>query len=109
MEQTQDHISLLQSNINDICDAQALAAFFKAFGDSTRLLILHALSRGECCVSELASSLDMTQSAVSHQLQLLRQNRLVKYRREGKQIYYSLDDDHVYAILAAGIEHISET
>ena len=85
-----------------------LAELFKAFGDSTRIRILFALFEAEICVCDLAESLNMTQSAVSHQLRLLKQARLVNGRREGKQIIYYLADDHVRTIISMGMEHINE-
>ena len=85
-----------------------LSELFKMLGDSTRVKILYALSQGEMCVCDIVELLDVTQSAVSHQLRLLKQARLVKYRREGKSAIYSISDDHVYTILSMGIEHISE-
>ena len=83
-----------------------LAELYKVFGDSTRIRILHILSNQELCVQDIADSLSMTQSAISHQLRILKQNFLVKNRREGKTIYYSLDDDHVAMIMAQGLEHV---
>ncbi|MBP5209292.1 MAG: winged helix-turn-helix transcriptional regulator [Clostridia bacterium] len=88
--------------------AQELAELFKIFGDATRLRILYALLRGETCVRDLASSLGMTPSAVSHQLMILRTSKLVRTRRDGKSIYYSLADDHVRTIIEMGTEHILE-
>lgn len=85
-----------------------LADLFKVFGDSSRIRILYKLLEDEYCVQYLADALDMTQSAVSHQLKILKMNKLVKSRREGRQIYYSLADDHVSTILSMGKEHISE-
>ena len=85
-----------------------LADFFKIFGDGTRIRILQLLLAGEKNVGELAEALDMSQSAVSHQLRILRQNDLVKYRKEGKTVFYSLSDDHIQTILAQGMEHINE-
>ncbi len=84
------------------------AEFFKVFGDPTRIRILTALSEGEMCVCCLCDILEMKQSAVSHQLSVLKAARLIKNRREGKQIYYSLDDAHVGAILCTGISHVEE-
>ncbi|MCI8280936.1 MAG: helix-turn-helix transcriptional regulator [Lachnospiraceae bacterium] len=86
----------------------ALADLFKVFGDPTRIRILHALSCRELCVCDIAETLGMTQSAISHQLRVLKQSRLVTYRREGKTIYYSLADNHVHTILAQGLEHVME-
>lgn len=85
-----------------------LADLFKVFGDPTRLRILHVLSCQELCVCDIADALGMTQSAISHQLRVLKQIHLVKFRREGKTIFYSLADDHVYTILAQGLEHVME-
>ena len=85
-----------------------LADLFKVFGDSSRIRILYKMLEGEFCVQELADTLSMTQSAVSHQLKILKLNKLVKNRRDGKQMYYSLADDHVSTILAMGKEHIEE-
>ena len=85
-----------------------LAELFKVFGDSTRMRILFVLFEAEVCVCDLAEALNMTQSAISHQLRILKQNKLVKNRREGKSIFYSLADDHVRAIIAQGREHIEE-
>lgn len=85
-----------------------LAELFKVFGDSTRIKILFALFADEFCVGDLADKLGMTQSAVSHQLKILKVNKLVTGRRDGKQIYYSLADEHVRTIIAMGREHIEE-
>lgn len=82
------------------------ADFFKVFGDSSRLKLLKLLLKGEMCVSDIAEKLNMSQSAISHQLRVLRQSRLVKYRREGKTVFYSLDDEHVEHIIEEGITHI---
>lgn len=85
-----------------------LAELFKVFGDSTRIRILYVLFEAEVCVCDLAQSLQMTQSAISHQLRILKGAKLVKSRREGKSIFYSLADEHVRTILAMGQEHIEE-
>ncbi|MBQ7278813.1 MAG: winged helix-turn-helix transcriptional regulator [Clostridia bacterium] len=85
-----------------------LAELFKVFGDSTRIRILYVLFESEVCVCDIASLLNISTSAVSHQLRVLKANRLVKYRREGKTVYYSLADDHVYTILKQGMDHIQE-
>lgn len=87
---------------------QQLADFFKVFGDVTRIRILQVLKQSEMCVCDLALTLDMTQSAISHQLRFLKQMALVKNRREGKTIFYSLADDHIETILRMGTEHIEE-
>jgi len=85
-----------------------LADFFKVFGDTTRFKILYALDKSDLCVCDISTLLNMTISAVSHQLKVLRENNLVKTRREGKVVYYSLADDHVKEILECGMEHIQE-
>ena len=85
-----------------------LAELFKVFGDSTRIRILFALFEEEMCVCDIAESLNMTQSAISHQLKILKQSKLVGNRREGKQIVYFLADDHVRTIIDQGINHIEE-
>ncbi|WP_341479101.1 metalloregulator ArsR/SmtB family transcription factor [Heliobacterium chlorum] len=86
---------------------QGLAHIFKALGDPSRVRLIHALSFGELCVCDLADLLELTQSAVSHQLRLLRNLRLVKYRKDGKMVYYSLDDAHILDMLQQGIEHVN--
>ena len=85
-----------------------LAELFKLFGDATRLKILFVLLGTELCVYDIADKLSMTQSAISHQLRVLKQSRLVKSRRDGKSVYYSLDDDHVSAILSISLDHVEE-
>ena len=85
-----------------------LAELFKIFGDSTRIKILYVLFDSEMCVCDIAKLLGMTQSAISHQLRALKQSKLVKYRREGKTVFYSLADGHVRTILGQGMEHIAE-
>lgn len=85
-----------------------LAELFKVFGDSTRIRILFVLFEAEVCVCDLAKVLNMTQSAISHQLRILKQNKLVNSRREGKSVFYSLADGHVRTIIAQGREHIEE-
>ena len=85
-----------------------LAELFKVFGDSTRIRVLYALLDRELCVGDLAQVLNVSQSAVSHQLRILKQFKLVKFRRQGKTIFYSLDDDHVRSILSMGAEHVEE-
>ncbi|MDO4370112.1 MAG: metalloregulator ArsR/SmtB family transcription factor [Clostridia bacterium] len=85
-----------------------LAELFKIFGDSTRIRILYVLFEAEVCVCDIAEVLKMTQSAISHQLRLLKQAKLVKSRRDGKTVYYSLADDHVRTIIDQGMEHIEE-
>ncbi len=85
-----------------------LAELFKIFGDSTRVKILYALLEAELCVCDIAKLMDVSQSAVSHQLRVLKGSKLVKFRREGKTLYYSLADEHVFRILSQGMEHILE-
>jgi len=85
-----------------------LAELFKVFGDSTRIKILYALFESELCVSDIAQILNLNQSAVSHQLRILKDAKLVKFKRSGKSIFYSLDDDHVRTILSMGMDHVEE-
>ena len=85
-----------------------LAEFFKIFGDSTRIKILYVLSQAEMCVCDIATLLQMGQSAISQQLRVLKQMRLVKFRRDGRTVFYSLADGHIQTILAQGMEHIQE-
>lgn len=85
-----------------------LADLFRVFGDSTRIKILYALHDQELCVQDIAAAVALSQSAVSHQLRVLKANKLVKFRREGKTVFYSLDDDHVRSIIALGMEHVEE-
>ena len=85
-----------------------LADLFKVFGDTTRIKILYALMEQDLCVADLAEIIGASQSAVSHQLRTLKQARLVKVQRDGKNVIYSLSDDHVYTVLAQGMTHICE-
>lgn len=85
-----------------------LAELFKIFGDTTRIKILYVLFESEMCVCDIAQLLGMTQSAISHQLRALKQSKLVKYRREGKTVFYSLADGHVRTIIGQGMDHLSE-
>ena len=85
-----------------------LAELFKVFGDSTRIKILYALIEGELCVGDISSLINISTSAISHQLKILKDAKLVRFRREGKNIFYTLDDDHVKNILNMGLEHIEE-
>lgn len=85
-----------------------LAELFKVFGDSTRIKILYALFEAELCVCDISRLLGLTQSAVSHQLRVLKNSRLVRFRRDGKTVFYALADDHVRKIIAQGMEHVSE-
>ena len=85
-----------------------LAELYRVFGDSTRIRILYALFESEMCVCDIAQVLGMSISAISHQLRVLKQARLVKYRREGKTVFYALSDDHVRSIINQGLEHVEE-
>ena len=85
-----------------------LAELFKVFGDSTRIKILYSMFETELCVNDIARLLNLSQSSVSHQLRILKTSKLVKFRREGKSIYYSLDDEHVRSIISMGMEHVEE-
>lgn len=85
-----------------------LAELFKVFADSTRMKIIYALMEGELCVCDIAAIVGTTQSAISHQLRILKQAKLVKYKKEGKVVYYSLDDEHISEIVKKGREHIEE-
>ena len=85
-----------------------LAELFKVFGDSTRIKILYSMFENELCVNDIAKLLHLSQSSVSHQLRILKSSKLVKFRREGKSIFYSLDDEHVRAIISMGMEHVEE-
>lgn len=110
-ETTEIHENLLQMVAEKLPPEDQLydlAELFKIFGDSTRIRILFVLFEAEVCVCDLAEALRMTQSAISHQLRILKQSHLVKSRREGKSVFYSLADDHVRTIIAQGLEHITE-
>lgn len=101
-------LKIVNNTMPEETELYDLAELFKVFGDSTRIRILFVLFEAEVCVCDLAAALNMTQSAISHQLRILKQSRLVKNRREGKSIFYSLADDHVRSIIAQGREHIEE-
>ena len=85
-----------------------LAEFYKVFADSTRMKIIYALMENELCVCDIAAIVGTTQSAISHQLRILKQAKLVKYKKDGKVVYYSLDDEHIAEIVKKGREHIEE-
>ena len=104
----EDVVKAVTDHMPDEDQLYDLAEVFKVFGDSTRIRILFVLFETEVCVCDLAKALNMTQSAISHQLRILKQNKLVKNRREGKSIFYSLADDHVRTIINQGREHIEE-
>lgn len=101
-------VKKVQSNMPEADELQNLADFFKVFGDSTRIKILYVLFQSEMCVCDLAQTLNMTQSAISHQLRVLKQMKLVLNRREGKTVFYSLADGHIKTIMNQGMEHIRE-
>lgn len=101
-------LKIVRETMPEETELYDLAELFKVFGDSTRIRILFVLFEAEVCVCDLASALNMTQSAISHQLRILKQNKLVKSRREGKSVFYSLADDHVRTIINQGREHIEE-
>ena len=100
--------ALVEASLPDEEMLYELADLFKVFGDTTRIRILYSLMESELPVSEIALAVGVSQSAVSHQLRSLKQARLVKFRKEGKQIIYSLSDDHVYTMLSQGLTHICE-
>lgn len=104
----EDVVNKVKENMPPEENLYDLAELFKVFGDSTRIRILYALSASPMCVCDIAALLNMSQSAISHQLRILKQARLVKYKKEGKVVYYSLDDDHVNQIFAHGLEHVKE-
>ena len=101
-------INQVNENMPDEEILYDLAELFKIFGDSTRIKILYVLFESEMCVCDIAQLLGITQSAISHQLRALKQSKLVKYRREGKTVFYSLADAHVRTILDQGMEHVAE-
>lgn len=106
-----DHSELLKKIKKDMPadeQLQDLGDLFKIFGDTTRIKIMYALYEGEMCVCAISELLCMTQSAISHQLKTLKDANLVSARRDGKEIYYSLSDEHVKSIIAEGFEHITE-
>ena len=115
---TFDNCKLIEKNKNIISDVRAnvpsddelieIAELFKVFGDSTRTKIISALTYSELCVDVLAASLQMTKSAISHQLRILRQTKVVKFRKSGKEVYYSLDDEHIVKIYQLAKEHLDE-
>lgn len=103
-----DTIDNIAKKFPDDESLNELADFYKVFGDSTRVRILWALSQSELCVCDIAALLGMSQSSISHQLRVLKQNKFVKNRRDGKVVYYSLIDEHISYILKQGFIHISE-
>ena len=104
----EDLLKIVNDTMPEETEHYDLAELFKVFGDSTRIRILFVLFEAEVCVCDLAKVLNMTQSAISHQLRILKANKLVNSRREGKSVFYSLADGHVRTIIAQGREHIEE-
>ena len=103
-----DVVERLREDLPDDEVLYDLAELFRMFADSTRIKILYALFESELCVGDIAQLLNLSQSSVSHQLRLLKNSKLVKFRRDGKVIFYSLDDDHVRSMIALGMEHVEE-
>ena len=111
MAQAKDEKLAAQPEGLDLPDDEVLyelADLFRVFGDSTRIKILYALHDNELCVQDIANAVALSQSAVSHQLRVLKDSKLVRFRRDGKTVYYALDDDHVRSILSMGMDHIEE-
>jgi ArsR family transcriptional regulator len=104
----EDVVAAVREKMPDEVSLYDLAELFKVFGDTTRIRILWALSEAEMCVCDIAALLNMTSSSISHQLRVLKQARLVKPRKDGKIVYYALDDEHVRQIFGAGLAHTSE-
>lgn len=104
----EDAVHTVEEQLPDDEMLYDLAELFKMFGDSTRIKILYVLFESELCVCDIARLLGLTQSAISHQLRILKGGKLVKFRREGKTVYYSLADDHVRSIIGQGMDHICE-
>lgn len=101
-------VEAMSQKLIDERSLMSLSDFFKLFSDESRLKILYLLTMNEMCVSDIAATLNMNQSTVSHQLKTLRNSRIVKYRRDAKVVYYSLDDDHIGQIILQGLLHISD-
>ncbi len=107
-EEHEELLALVAATMPEETKLYELAELFKVFGDSTRMRILFVLFEAEVCVCDLSRALNMTVSAISHQLKILKQNKLVKSRREGKSVFYSLADAHVRTIISQGMEHVEE-
>ena len=101
-------VQAIRDKLMDERSIMRLVDFYKLFSDVTRLKILYLLSMSEMCVCDISAALDMNQSTISHQLKTLRNSRLIRYRREGKVVYYSLDDEHIGQVLLQGMLHVSE-
>ncbi len=108
MHAHEELVERVRASMPDECVLMDLAELYKVFGDSTRIKILYLLFESEMCVCDIAQLLNMSVSAISHQLRVLKQSHLVRFRREGKTVFYSLADDHVRSILGQGYEHICE-
>ncbi len=104
----EEYVNFMKNNMPKDELLYDLADFYKVFGDCTRIKILYALFESELCVCDIAALLNMSVSAISHQLSILKRTRLVKYRRDGKTVFYSLADDHVRTIIKQGMDHIEE-
>lgn len=104
-----ENVEFIKNKMIDDNSIYILSEIFKALGDSTRIKILYVLSIRELCVCDIFEALGMNQSAISHQLRILRNLKLVKYRREGKSIYYSLDDNHILHLFNEGLEHVKHS
>ena len=102
-------VEIMKDNVLKEDVVYELAQVFKTIGDPTRIKILYALKERELCVCNLSQLLEMSSSAISHQLRILRNNKLVKFRKEGRSVYYSLDDDHVLCLFGQGLQHVMET
>ena len=107
-QEREDIIQSVQEQQPDDEILYDLAELFKVFGDSTRIKILYSMFENELCVNDIARLLNLSQSSVSHQRRILKTSKLVKFRREGKSIFYSLDDEHVRSIISMGMEHVEE-
>ena len=107
-QEKKDILKAIEANQPDDEILYDLAELFKVFGDSTRIKILYSMFDAELCVSDIAGLLHLSQSSVSHQLRILKNSKLVKFRRDGKSVFYSLDDEHVRKILSMGMEHVEE-
>ena len=108
VELHEESLSIARAEMPPEKSLSAIAELFRVFGDLTRVRILYVLYETELCVCDIAAALSMTPSAVSHQLRILKQSRLIRARREGKSVFYALADDHVHTILGQGMEHIRE-
>ena len=105
----EDRVRDVQAHLIDGLVATRVAQLFKALSDPSRVRIISALSQAELCVHDLAATLDMSQSAVSHQLRSLREMRLVRYRKQGRKVYYQLDDEHISELFRSGLDHVSHS